>query len=269
MILFQKDAVIENGIDLPRPKRIVSLVPSQTELLHALGLDEEVVGITKFCIHPNEWFRSKFRIGGTKAITIEKVRSLEPDLIIANKEENTKEDVQALAEIATVYVSDIKDLSDALQMIREVGLLVHRKTSAEALAQEIEERYVALNSKMENTARQSALYLIWKVPYMAAAQETFIDAMFQYTPYKNALAQKAVRYPVLSEDDIRVLAPDIILLSSEPFPFKGKHTQEIKERFPYIPVLEVDGESFSWYGSRLLNSAAYFEQMHEQLGSTP
>ena len=108
MILFQKDAVIENGIDLPRPKRIVSLVPSQTELLHALGLDEEVVGITKFCIHPNEWFRSKFRIGGTKAITIEKVRSLEPDLIIANKEENTKEDVQALAEIATVYVSDIK-----------------------------------------------------------------------------------------------------------------------------------------------------------------
>ena len=119
-------------IHLPRfpLRRIISLVPSQTELLYDLGLEEEVVGITKFCVHPPEWFQSKARVGGTKTIHFEKIKALQPDLIIGNKEENEREQIEALAECFPVWMSDIATLEDALDMMLRVGALVDRPEQA-------------------------------------------------------------------------------------------------------------------------------------------
>ena len=119
------------------PKRIISLVPSQTELLFDLGLDSEVVGITKFCIYPDKWFRNKKRVGGTKTISIEAVRKLNPDLIVGNKEENTKEDILLLSEIAPVWMSDIVSLEDAKKMIIEIGKITNTHTNACSIAKKI------------------------------------------------------------------------------------------------------------------------------------
>src|SRR4051812_11307667 len=114
-----------NAVELEGPpSRIVSLVPSQTELLFYLGLDKEVAGITKFCIHPAEMFHSKPRVGGTKKYDFEKIRQLAPDLIIGNKEENEQKQVEELQKLYPVWMSDIRNLADALQMIRSVGELV-------------------------------------------------------------------------------------------------------------------------------------------------
>src|SRR5579859_1404952 len=129
-------------IFLPRiPHRIISLVPSQTELLYTLGLDEAVVGITKFCVHPESWFRSKPRIGGTKAIDPARVDALQPDLIIANKEENEKPQIEALATRYPVWISDVHTLQDALAMIRDVGAITGKATEASALATTIATRF--------------------------------------------------------------------------------------------------------------------------------
>lgn len=137
------------------PRRIVSLVPSQTELLYDLGLEEETVGITKFCIHPEAWFRSKARVGGTKNVDIDKVRALQPDLIIANKEENVKEQIEALADIAPVWVSDIQDLDDALDMIRSIGHITGRQEKAELIAKLIGHRFNELQLHLTGSKRSA------------------------------------------------------------------------------------------------------------------
>src|SRR6185437_6810940 len=116
------------------PRRIISLVPSQTELLYDLGLDGTVVGITKFCVHPNEWFRNKKRVGGTKTLHLNIIEELQPDLIIANKEENTREQIETLSTAYPVWVSNIQTISDGLDMIRKVGELVGKSTEAALLA---------------------------------------------------------------------------------------------------------------------------------------
>lgn len=241
------------------PRRIVSLVPSQTEYLYDLGLENEVVGITKFCIHPESWFRSKTRIGGTKTVNIEKVRSLLPDLIIANKEENTQSDIEALEKIAPVWISDIFTLEDSLQMMQEVGKLCNREQEATLLIKEITEGFDQLkNSSLPAHKTRKALYLIWKDPYLAAAENTFIDDMLQHCGFENFLASET-RYPEWVPDSAN--APDIILLSSEPYPFKEKHIAELQEIYPKTRILLVDGEMFSWYGSRLKLSPGYFEEI--------
>lgn len=237
------------------PRRIVSLVPSQTELLADLGLDEAVVGITKFCIHPERWFRTKTRIGGTKTVNIEKVRTLQPDLIIANKEENTQSDIEALENIAPVWISDIFTLEDSLQMIHEVGKIFGKETQAIALSEDISNSFQQL-AEIPKPARK-ALYLIWKDPYLAAAKNTFIDDMLQRCGFENFISE--TRYPEWTPDPSQ--SPDLILLSSEPYPFKEKHIAELQEIYPQANVLLVDGEMFSWYGSRLRESAAYFTNL--------
>ncbi len=130
------------------PQRIVSLVPSQTELLYSLGLDDRVVGITKFCVHPEEWFRTKTRVGGTKTVHIDKVLSLAPNLVIANKEENVKEQVEAIAEKVPVWVSDINNLSDAYHMIAEIGRLTDTEEKASSLAADINRRFTKLEKDL-------------------------------------------------------------------------------------------------------------------------
>jgi ABC-type Fe3+-hydroxamate transport system substrate-binding protein len=252
-----------NRLNTP-PKRIVTLVPSQTELLYDLGLEQETVGITKFCIHPEEWFRSKTRIGGTKTVDIEKVRALNPDLIIANKEENVKEQIAALNDIAPVWVSDIHTLTHALGMIREIGALTFKKERADAIADRIAENFGQLSSTSGNC---SCLYLIWRNPWMTVGSDTFIHDMLQRLGLRNVYSTEH-RYPVITGQDIATRNPQFIFLSSEPYPFKEKHIAELQAIVPQARIILVDGEMFSWYGSRLLKAAAYFKSLLHQYGIT-
>lgn len=240
------------------PKRIVSLVPSQTELLYDLGLDDEVVGITKFCIHPEAWFRTKPRVGGTKKIDPVKVAALQPDLIIANKEENVKEQIEALENIAPVWVSDIKDLDDALRMIREVGQLTGRAEAGAEMAARTGNDFRELDTTGKKDVRVA--YCIWREPWIWAGGDTFIADMIRRTGAVNALGDLN-RYPEVSLQNITAYRPDTVLLSSEPYPFKEKHVAELKQILPSVHVMQVDGELFSWYGSRLLHSAAYLNSL--------
>jgi ABC-type Fe3+-hydroxamate transport system substrate-binding protein len=259
---------IGRTIELPRiPSRIISLVPSQTELLFSLGLDEQVVGITKFCIHPASWFRSKPRIGGTKAIDSARIDALQPDLIIANKEENDRQQVEALAARYPVWVSDVKTLSDALTMIRSVGALTGKEAEARDLANEIDARFSILPAPPKTSP---AAYLIWYRPWMAAGSDTFIHQMLRYCGLDNVFGDQG-RYPQIDTSDLKALTsiPDLtILLSSEPYPFRQRHIEEIKQTLPHAKALLVDGELFSWYGSRLLDAPAYFRQLPGRIHAT-
>ncbi len=247
------------------PKRIISLVPSQTELLFDFGLDEEVTGITKFCIHPKEKFKTKAKVGGTKKLDLEKIRQLKPDLIIGNKEENEKGQIEQLMQEFPVWMSDINDLDDALDMIRRIGLVVNKIAESGQIAKEIEIGFKFLQSEMgDHTLKTpSVAYFIWKYPYMVAGNHTFINDMMQRAGWKNACELE--RYPEWSIDDIRNASPDVILLSSEPYPFKEKHIKEFKNICPQAKVIIADGELFSWYGSRLLKTPGYLQSLNRHL----
>lgn len=235
--------------------RIISLVPSQTELLFDLGLEDEVVGITKFCVHPETWFKSKTRIGGTKTVDINKVKALNPTLIIANKEENTEADIVELEKIAPVWISDVRNLEHAYQMISAVGEMVGKTENAQALINEIKHSFKE-NQKVFSS--QKVLYVIWNEPLMVAAKETFINSILEHIGLENA-ASEYERYPELSMDEAASLKTDLIFLSSEPFPFSEKHVVYFEEKFPGSKVVLVDGELFSWYGSRLVKSGGYIK----------
>jgi len=253
---------LQRTLFLPdEPLRIVSLVPSQTELLHYLGLEEKVVGITKFCVHPNNWFKAKTRIGGTKNIDLEKVRLLHPNLIIANKEENTKEDIENLEKIAPVWISDVRNLEDAYQMIHKIGELLDKSIQAGLLVDEIQ-RKMSLIQGMGKGKR--ALYVIWNDPIMVAASNTYIHEMMIHLGFEN-LAHEESRYPELTLSQLVQLSPDYLLLSSEPFPFKEKHLSFFQELLPNSKILLVDGEMFSWYGSGMLRAVSYFETWNHEL----
>lgn len=246
---------LNRQISLPfPPKRIISLVPSQTELLHYLGLETEVVGITKFCVHPEKWFRTKQRIGGTKTYHLDRIDALLPDLIIANKEENDQAQVEALAEKYPVWISDIKNLADALDMINRVGNLVGKASEADNLVGNIQEQFVNLSTR---TTLQSAVYFVWREPYMVAGGDTFINEMMRFAGFQNML-ENQTRYPEISLDDLAKMKPEAILLPSEPFPFKEKHIADFQEICPNAAIHLVDGELYSWYGNRLLNAAKAF-----------
>lgn len=249
------------------PCRIISLVPSQTELLYDLGLEEQVVGITKFCIHPEHWFRNKARIGGTKDVKFDRVKALAPDLILANKEENVKEQVEALAEIAPTHTTDINTLEDAYQMIHEIGELTHTTIQAKEIVTKIKAGFHTLTEQLLQQSPKTCLYLIWKDPYMSVGSDTFIHDMMTRCKLNNVLANEK-RYPTITPDKIKALSPQIILLSSEPYPFKEKHIAELQELLPDTIILLADGEMFSWYGSRLQHSPAYFCSLWNTINSS-
>lgn len=244
------------------PRRIISLVPSQTELLYDLGLDEEVVGITKFCIHPDSWFRIKTRVGGTKKLNLETIRALKPDLVIANKEENLKEEVEAIAKEFPVWVSEINDLDEALTMIHSVGALTGKQMPAESMVNEIRKR---LDGIEKSGPKRKCCYLIWREPYMTVGGDTFISHMLGYAGFENFFGAKK-RYPETDLHELKNSDCGIILLSSEPYPFKEKHIAEIVSILPDIQIRLVDGEMFSWYGSRLLKAPGYFKDLIQQTG---
>lgn len=236
------------------PRRIVSLVPSQTELLYDLGLESEVVGITKFCVHPQQWFREKARIGGTKNINLENVAALQPDLIIANKEENVQEQVAALARQFPVWVSDVNTLTDAYSMIESIGFITGKAVEANSIVKRIQAQF----SQLQTTRyKPQTAYLIWKDPYMTVGGDTFIHHMLEAAGFANRFAH-GQRYPAITIEDLQKSKCQCLLLSSEPYPFQQKHIDELALLLPDTDIRLVDGEMFSWYGSRLLQAPAYF-----------
>lgn len=243
------------------PRRIVSLVPSQTELLFDLGLGERVVGVTKFCLHPTKARQQATIIGGTKSFDFEQIAALKPDLIIGNKEENYQEGIDQLAAHYPVWLSDISNLADALRMIRQVGVLVGAKTRANQLAANIEHTFAQPSPLQEPV---SAAYFIWRKPYMVAAAGTFIDDMLARAGLANVFAPQQ-RYPEVTAEQLAAAAPRVILLSSESYPFAAKHITEFQTICPPAQIQIVDGELFSWYGSRLQHSAAYFAELRNSI----
>ena len=239
------------------PKRIISLVPSQTELLADLGLEHQVVGITKFCVHPSQWRRTKTIVGGTKDFQFDIIDALKPDLIIGNKEENYINGIARLKQRYPVWLSDIVTLHDAYSMITSLGAITDTVTQANLIAYDIEERMRTVEKK----SAQSVLYLIWRKPWMAAGSGTFIDSILNLLNLRNAMAN-IPRYPELSTEQIALLKPDLIFLSSEPYPFREKHIDELGQMNESTKVILVDGEMFSWYGSRLLKAAEYFNHLN-------
>ncbi|MBK9422468.1 MAG: ABC transporter substrate-binding protein [Flavobacteriales bacterium] len=245
------------------PQRIISLVPSQTELLFDLGLGDRVVGITKFCVHPKEWFNTKVRVGGTKQVDLAKVRALEPDLIIGNKEENDQADIEALEREFPVWLSDVKNLDQAFEMIERVGELTGTIPEASRIHAGIRSAFEDLQPL---TSPLSAAYFIWQKPWMVAGENTFIRDMLDRCGFTSVTTHLAGRYPELTDAELAVLDPDVVLLSSEPFPFKEEHISSVNMLLPGTPIHLVDGEAFSWYGSRMRRSAAYFGQLLVHLG---
>jgi ABC-type Fe3+-hydroxamate transport system substrate-binding protein len=247
-------------VELPAsPRRIVSLVPSITELLYTLQLDDQVTGITKFCIHPNNWFREKTRVGGTKAVKTDVIHELQPDLIIANKEENVKEQIEELAEHYPVWVTDVNNLADAMEMIEQIGAITSTQPRAARLISQINAAFSDLQHKDQQL---NAGYLIWRNPYMTIGKDTFIHDMLARCGFKN-IFDNTTRYPAI--DTWQLAQCDLLLLSSEPYPFQQKHIDELQGELPNTRIILVDGEMFSWYGSRLLHAPAYFTNLLRQL----
>ncbi len=246
------------------PKKIISLVPSQTELLYDLGLEEEIIGITDYCVHPKHRKENKTKIGGTKKLNIEKIKILKPDLIIGNKEENEKEQILELKKHFPVWMSDIKTLEEALNMIALIGQITGKEKKALEIQNSIREQFSHFKISLSGIHRPSTvLYLIWRKPFICAGPDTFIGHMLQTCGLNNIAAGS--RYPEMGPDQIRQANPSLIILSSEPYPFKQKHIEELQSLCPQAKVILADGEMFSWYGSRLIYAPAYFERLLQNL----
>ena len=239
------------------PTRIISLVPSQTELLHYLNLDDETVAITKFCVHPKHWLSTKQIVGGTKNVNLTKVRSLNPDLIIANKEENVKEQVVELAKDFNIWLTDVNDLTTALQMITDIGSLTGTGDKAQTLVQNIKQEFLTIPAKKNAIP---VAYLIWQDPFITVGGDTYISDLLSLCGLKNIFADKS-RYPTIALSEIKELGCQVLLLSSEPYPFEQKHIAAIQALLPATKIILANGEFFSWYGSRLLQAPAYFNSL--------
>lgn len=248
------------------PSRIISLVPSQTELLYDLGLEESIVGITKFCVHPTHFKGIKTIVGGTKSVKTEKIKALQPDIIICNKEENTLEIVQELSQICPVWVTDIVSIDDNLQMIYDFGQLFNKRTEAQKWIGKINFAYQDFKQFINEKPVKKAAYFIWANPFMVAGNQTFINELLQLNHFENIYKSKEERYPEIELKKIRLEGdPDYVFLSSEPFPFTDEHAFEIGRFTHHAKTVFVDGEMFSWYGSRLLKAFDYFKLLHSKI----
>lgn len=247
------------------PKRIVSLVPSQTELLFDLGLEECIVGITKFCVHPYHLKSTKKVVGGTKKVSFEKIKLLQPDIIICNKEENTKEMVEELSSICPVWVTNIIKVEDNFKMIQDFGQLFNKRIEAQNWCDKINFALIDFNEFIKDKPKQKVAYFIWKSPFMVAGGENYINEMLLLNNFENIYGNKG-RYPEIELKKMRLEGdPDLVLLSSEPYPFNEEDAFEIGRFTHHAKTIFVDGEMFSWYGSRILKAICYFKMLHSKI----
>ncbi|MCS7188300.1 MAG: helical backbone metal receptor [Bacteroidia bacterium] len=241
-------------------ERIISLCPSQTETLFALGVGERIVGRTRYCIHPKGQIDSLPVVGGTKKVDVEMVQTLQPDLIIAQMEENSREDVERLSGIAPVYVTKVESYEEALESIHRLGDITGKPTEAKYLVSEIEAAFAPL----KNLAKpKRVLYLTWRKPYIAAGKATYIDSIITLLGWINEAHFLPGRYPTI--EDPSLVSPEIVLLCDEPYPFKEKHIPEIQILWPRAEIYCVRGDYFCWYGSRMKEAAPYLKELVERI----
>jgi len=249
---------LNNSITITKlPQRIISIVPSQSEFLWHIGVRNELVGITKFCIHPKEMFTNIEHVGGTKKLNLTKIRALKPNLIIANKEENNKEEIELLQKEFNVWISDIYNFKDAFKMMNLLSVILKKECETKLLISEIKKLIKLIKNNFNN---QTVAYFIWNKPYMLAANNTYINFILNYLGLKN-VAQSINRYPEVTIEALKKLNPQICFLSSEPFPFKQKHILELQQHLPNSKIIIVDGEVFSWYGNRMMELAGYIKTL--------
>ena len=254
MTLFRDDVGREVEIAEP-PRRIVSLVPSLTETLAAWGELDRVVGITKYCVHPKEELRQLPRVGGTKDPDLAAIEALRCDLVLANAEENRREDVDALARHMPVWVTYPRTLADAADMLERLGPALGCDDAARR----------SVNSIRDELARpetisggETAVYLIWREPYMTINADTYIHDVLARLGIVNLTAEESERYPEISAERIRELDPDWLLLPSEPYPFLERHVAEVAADtgLPADRIRLLPGEEYCWHGVR---SATVFD----------
>lgn len=242
------------------PQRVVCLVPSITELICDLGLESLLVGVTKFCVHPQHIITNVVVVGGTKQVHYDKIRNLNPDIILCNKEENTPEMIRELEAITTVHISDVNTIEDCLELIDMYGVIFQCSPQAKSLISKISSAKIDFEDFIKTQPVREVTYFIWKDPWMVAANNTFINYMLSLNNFKNTF-QKESRYPEIAMDNIYSNV-ELVLLSSEPYPFKNEHKKVIQPQFPNAKIFLVNGEMFSWYGSRLLLAFDYFKTWH-------
>ena len=248
------------------PQRIISLVPSLTETLYELGLEDQLIGITKFCVHPYHLKSVKMKVGGTKNVHVEKIKALNPDIIIANKEENTLAVVESLRSICPVFVTDIITFEDTLQTIEDFGLLFNKRTDAQKWTDKLKFAYEDFKTFMSDKPWQKAAYLIWREPYMAVGGDNFINEMLKLNRFINIYEHLEGRYPEVEIRKMRIQGdPELVFLSSEPYPFKEEHAFEIGRATHHAKTVFVDGEMFSWYGTRLFKAFQYFKALQNRI----
>lgn len=228
-------------------KRIISLVPSLTELLIYLGLQDKLVGRTRFCIHPEKIIKQVPIIGGTKNPNIERIQAARPDYILANKEENRREDIELLQQDFHVHLTEIDTIEDALLAINEIGATLNVGDKAKNLISNIQN---LIPDKSNFTPIKTA-YFIWKEPWMVAGGDTYVNEVLKKWGLINVFEDRT-RYPIIELEELNEIKPDLIILSSEPYPFKEKHIPEVLKYAPNSRFELMDGEWFSWYGSRMV-----------------
>jgi len=266
--MIYKDS-LQRALNLPEaPKRIISLVPSLTELLHDMGLERYIVGITKYCVHPIHYKVSKTLVGGTKKVKYQTVKDLKPDFILCSKEENTAEMVTELEKIAPVYVSNVNSFQEALNLIKALGNVLNRRTQAEHIVEKIIHRFRTFTKTIEDTRTYSAVYFIWANPWMVAGGHTFINDMLRIAGFNNAFAYKE-RYPEINIKRIRITGnnPELFMFSSEPHSFTDDEVYEVLRKNDKVLSIYVDGQYFSWYGSRLIKAFEHFTDIHKKLSA--
>lgn len=238
------------------PKKIISIAPGMTETLYALKLDKEMVGRTRYCIFPADKVGGAAVVGGTKDIDLEKIKLLNPDLILAEKEENTKEIVEQLEEFFPVFVAEVQSISDAYRMINDMGKLTARESLAQNLLTIIQNEFKSL-PQVEN---KRAAYMIWRNPYMVVGRNTYINSLLEELGFINPFANLSSRYPVVTEEELKEAGLDMVFLATEPFRFKEKHIKEFQQFLPEVNPLIVNGEMF-WYGAKMREAASYLRKL--------
>jgi ABC-type Fe3+-hydroxamate transport system substrate-binding protein len=254
-----KDALGRDVAVGPFPQRIVSLVPSLTETLCALGVRERVVGATEFCVFP-EAAKSIPRVGGTISVSLEKVRALVPDVVLASADENRKPQIDAIEEAGIpVFVTWPKTLPEVFETIESVGRLVDGPDAFD-LARSLRRRAVAIEQSVAAFKPVRAVYLIWRDPWMAVGPDTYVHDLLRRAGGRNVAAgahderlQGSPRYPGLGDDGLRRLAPDVVLLPSEPYAFGDADAGAVRALVPSARVERVDGEPINWAGPRIVD----------------
>jgi ABC-type Fe3+-hydroxamate transport system substrate-binding protein len=233
--------------------RLISLCPSLTELVFDLGRGEELVGRTKFCVHPRGQVERVEKVGGTKNPRITRIIELAPDLVLMNEEENRLEDAEALLTAGVpCHVSFPHGTADTAAMVRSIGRALDRDAAAERIAYDIEIRSARVREAVRGRPPVTWAYLIWREPWMTVSDDTFVAALLNQAGGRNVFGGSVERYPVITPDELRIADPHVVLLSSEPFPFTDRHAEELAARtgIPRQRFRLVDGELLSWHGSR-------------------